>query len=764
MPFLGPWLLMGILGAAGAAVPIVLHFFFRSRYRNLPWAAMEFLLTSIEQTSRRLRFQELLLLLMRCALLLLLAFALARPALSGFLRSASGSRDAVDAIFLIDNSFSMGAREGARTRIDLAKSAALNALDQLPPHSSVQIVTFGDDVSQPLLRDSGNLEEARKIIEELEPSSLATDLAPALAYAVRALKVGQAANRELYIFTDCQKQAFAQKASEVNALLEDAKAVAAIYLVRCGTRALANVAVVEIVPQKDIPRPGQRVGFAVVVKNTGSSAIRPFTVSLAVDGDARNAASQVVPDLGPGQSYVAALTARVEKPGLHVMTAWVQGDDLPGDNYLDRVVDVRESVRALVVDGSPNPRDPDRSSSFHLVGALVPTHDSVLQADVVAPRLAGGELLHDKAVCILCNVALAADQPGNPEAPTTEFLDALADFVKKGGALLIYAGDRVLPEVYSQALGNRGLLPTRIVAVREFSPDDNVVIDRKSAAPAAFQHLAQDRYYEHFDKFLILKTLQLAEPARETEAPAGTDPGRVLMRYSNGLPAITAAKVGQGEVMIVGTSADPGFKPRSLEPTWNYLFFFQQGYLPLVQAQMNYLLAGQSQTYNATVGESLRYVPPMRQAERSFLLITPGKRQEGGDRLLPEGPRIPLGMAQREAGQNVVIASGLTRAGVYYLTTRERDGEGEAEGEASRLTAFAVAPDLRESADLETMSDEEIDRQLGFAPTHFTAVEGQEVVFAAARTNREWTVWCLVLVLLVAIAEAVLAWYCGRAW
>src|SRR5580658_9200996 len=128
MPFLGPWFLMGLLGLAGAAIPIVLHFFFRSRYRTVPWAAMEFLLTSIEQTSRRLKFQELLLLIMRCAVLLFLALAMARPAWS--LVGNRGGRDAVDAVFVIDNSFSMGAREGAKTRFDLAKSAAIHAIDQ----------------------------------------------------------------------------------------------------------------------------------------------------------------------------------------------------------------------------------------------------------------------------------------------------------------------------------------------------------------------------------------------------------------------------------------------------------------------------------------------------------------------------------------------------------------------------------------------------------------------------------------------------------
>src|SRR5882724_12500619 len=81
MAFLAPFLLWGALAAG---IPVAIHLFFRSRYRTVPWAAMKFLLTSVEQTSRRLRFQELLLLMLRVLLLVILALALARPVLSSF--------------------------------------------------------------------------------------------------------------------------------------------------------------------------------------------------------------------------------------------------------------------------------------------------------------------------------------------------------------------------------------------------------------------------------------------------------------------------------------------------------------------------------------------------------------------------------------------------------------------------------------------------------------------------------------------------------
>src|SRR5438046_651807 len=184
MSFITPLMLVG---AFAAGIPIAIHLFFRSRYRTVPWAAMKFLLTSVEQTSRRLRFQELLLLMLRILLLVVLAMALARPVLSSFREMAllglfvfvqafavarfatsgrprflgklaefgacevggilllgcfwlvspaegalGGRGDAVDAVFVFDTSMSMGARDGSKTRIERARAEALRIIEQLP--------------------------------------------------------------------------------------------------------------------------------------------------------------------------------------------------------------------------------------------------------------------------------------------------------------------------------------------------------------------------------------------------------------------------------------------------------------------------------------------------------------------------------------------------------------------------------------------------------------------------------------------------------
>src|SRR5947209_15342895 len=168
--FLTPYMLWGALAAL---VPLAIHLFFRSRYRTVPWAAMKFLLTSVEQTSRRLKFQELLLLLLRMAVLVMLAIAFARPVLS--LIGATGRGDSVDAVLVFDTSFSMGAQDGNKTRLERAKEEAVKIIDELPPHSNVQIVTCA--VKTPTLvgpRSPGNLDQAKQLVQGLEIAPLST--------------------------------------------------------------------------------------------------------------------------------------------------------------------------------------------------------------------------------------------------------------------------------------------------------------------------------------------------------------------------------------------------------------------------------------------------------------------------------------------------------------------------------------------------------------------------------------------------------------
>ena len=64
---------------AVAAAPILIHLWSRRRYREMSWAAMEYLLAALRQSRRRLRFEQWLLLLIRTLIVVLVVLAVAEP-------------------------------------------------------------------------------------------------------------------------------------------------------------------------------------------------------------------------------------------------------------------------------------------------------------------------------------------------------------------------------------------------------------------------------------------------------------------------------------------------------------------------------------------------------------------------------------------------------------------------------------------------------------------------------------------------------------
>ena len=111
-------------GLALLSIPILIHLINRRRFLRIDWAAMEFLLEALKRNRRRLRLEQLILLLLRMALLLLVAFVLARPVLSdkGLAWMASMLRSE-DKILLLDDSFSTSRKEGGKTAFGRAVDA-----------------------------------------------------------------------------------------------------------------------------------------------------------------------------------------------------------------------------------------------------------------------------------------------------------------------------------------------------------------------------------------------------------------------------------------------------------------------------------------------------------------------------------------------------------------------------------------------------------------------------------------------------------------
>ncbi|RKY11508.1 MAG: hypothetical protein DRP82_07435, partial [Planctomycetota bacterium] len=89
------------------SIPIIIYIINRQRFKRMWWAAMEFLLRAMKKNRRRIRVENLLLLIIRTLIVLLAVLAVARPQIgAAFLGPLA--RKSRNFFFLLDNSYSMG--------------------------------------------------------------------------------------------------------------------------------------------------------------------------------------------------------------------------------------------------------------------------------------------------------------------------------------------------------------------------------------------------------------------------------------------------------------------------------------------------------------------------------------------------------------------------------------------------------------------------------------------------------------------------------
>lgn len=107
MSFLQPLLLWGLLAAS---IPVIIHLLNKRRHKTIKWAAMQFLLKATRESRGKKRLRHILILTCRALGLAALAFAAARPIVSGLLGWGNGHVDVV--VLLLDRSTSMEAKPG----------------------------------------------------------------------------------------------------------------------------------------------------------------------------------------------------------------------------------------------------------------------------------------------------------------------------------------------------------------------------------------------------------------------------------------------------------------------------------------------------------------------------------------------------------------------------------------------------------------------------------------------------------------------------
>ena len=104
-----------------AAIPVLIHLFHRRRFKEVRWAAMDFLLKAQKKSKSLLKLRHLLLLLLRCLAVIFIVLAVSQPLIKAPSGLGLGGKSSTYSIIIIDNSYSMGEKIENRQLFDKAK-------------------------------------------------------------------------------------------------------------------------------------------------------------------------------------------------------------------------------------------------------------------------------------------------------------------------------------------------------------------------------------------------------------------------------------------------------------------------------------------------------------------------------------------------------------------------------------------------------------------------------------------------------------------
>lgn len=630
-----------LLGGAAFLVPLMIHLLNKRRVQTVRWGAMHLLQEVLKQKKRKLNIEQWMLLAVRIAIPIILALCLARPVLTA-LRSLGGGKTSL--VMLLDDSFSMRAPSAGGSPADRARLDVGHMLDAQPKGSDAQVVFAGGNSHRLLDQSTSSLDLIPKQLSENPAQAGPVKVNDALQTAVSSVTTAPNGARELAILSDFQSsdwQSVAEGASlpALDALLkQEPKPQVTFY--RLASDLTENLSIASADLSAQVVAEDQPVGIRVHIQNHGKRPWQDVALHLEADG-ARLRTSRVT--LAPEGEAVISFTHAFNSTGDHSLAVRLEGDSFPDDNAFYSVVQVRDQLNVLLVDGDPG-TEPLQGAADFLELALTPYQsasaslkDLIRITKLDAKRLRDTDLRNQEIV-ILADVDRLQ---GNR-------LNDIAKFVKGGGGLIVFMGPHCDLDWYNREFYRQGegILPAGLKGQQHASTASPArILQQRLTHPAMvyFNDARGGRLQEAgFQSWFEFDTRQDASV-------------KPLLMLDRSMPLFVEKSQGHGRVILAATTADAEWSNLPLQP------FF----VPMMQRLVTYLATQNAATAWSLVGAPFRLPLAKEQVGTEYTLRDPTGQSE-------------TLKVKAEGEQALLESKAITAPGIYKLT----------QGNTTRLLAY----------------------------------------------------------------------------
>lgn len=336
MAFLNPFFLFGLLAAG---IPLIIHLWNRRRVVTVDFSSLMFLMAAHRENARRFQLRQLLILLLRMAIVALIALALARPFLTLGLPVAS-VRAKTDIVIVLDDSYSMAHQDVDGIRFEKAKTLAIDIMDTLRHGDNAALILMSD-IPNPIFRQlTPDLGSVTAAINAATVSYRATNVQPSLELAHEILAESEQLNKELYLISDFTRNGWENWGRLLN------RSGARVSLIPVAEGEAHNTNIEEVRPSNQLIGVNLPLQLNVTTANHSVAPLAQSLLTLFIGAEKQKTVSF---SAAANESLNTTLTYNFSTPGTHIGYLTLTEDRLNIDNQRYFALDVIGEVRVLCV-------------------------------------------------------------------------------------------------------------------------------------------------------------------------------------------------------------------------------------------------------------------------------------------------------------------------------------------------------------------------------------------------------------------------------
>ncbi len=512
-----------LLGLLAATIPIIIHLITRQKVKKVFFSSLYFLRELRTQKIRRIKIRQILLLIIRTLIILLLILAFARPTLKSNLAQAIQSQAKTSAVIVLDNSMSMAREIEGRKMFDLAKDK-LNELTELfNTGDELFAVTTAPGTPRVYSGAKYDIDRVVKLISQTKIEFGHTDIVSAIFESKSILQKRQNINKEIYLISDLQENAFEGVEEFVTPILAEENIK--LYVIPMNDENIDNLGVVDIKTANQIIEKGKVVELKVTITNFGALEVRDKLIQLFVEG---KRSAQATVSLKPKESQTIAFKIIPDQTGLLTGSVLLEDDGLILDNRRYFTFYVPDNIKVLVVGNKE-----EDIRFLNIAAGISPNFEVThkIQEQIYYNDLENYDVL------LFSNI---------PYLQQTE-MARLGNFIEQGGGLIIFLGNNVDLKSYNITLNQKYDLPDYAETVGTLSRKSSYL----TLGKIDFSHPI---FRGMFDK----NPEQLDSPRFFFAVKSNINPkNESIIEFSNSNPFLTETTVGKGKVLNFFTAIDP---------------------------------------------------------------------------------------------------------------------------------------------------------------------------------------------------------------